>query len=466
MIWMPKMLNINNLIILFFLFTSTYTNMPSNSTCKSEYSIITLLPFHGMNIFNFMRAASKEVSRNATNCHEIWATSQAKIYSVFNDSERRYNLSSQHSDYSIEFFESLTIMLYSEALHLKRNECLRDKGIYNNETGICVKDKHTKLSTASLRMLLFVRTTGNLTSILTLLLLLTILIMFEELKSIPGRYMLHLCVILLTGQTLRLVSSASERNETICALLGISIHWAYLTVFFLMCMIAVNTTRTFCQPLILSRYEQTRRYKLAIKAAYGFPIILTTPCLIMHLVSPNKVNYGGGGNCFITNVWASLLTFVVPIGCILLVNCLCLTSVVCRIHRANKENTRILRTKMSLNKFRIQALVLMIKLGTFSGIGWIFGFLAAITQLTVLAWIFELLSAFQGFGVFCSYICSVRVYNLLLQKLNRYNRTKPARPSFAKRFANSNTTQMWIAENGPEITQYNAHLCNIYGTCT
>ena len=420
-----------------------------NSTCQRIHKSLMISTLEESWIV-FVKSASTVVSRDSTNCLELWSNAYDLIQSIFNattnhttheDGDGLHNISIGHNTtYSIDFFESLTVLVYTEATKRRKDDCVKARGRYDHDTGVCVKHGSTSQRTSTAKAMLFIiRIIGNTVSVLALVLLVTILFLCEELRTVPGRYMTHLSVVLLIGQTLYLLSPVGEKSGAACALLEISIHWAYLTVFSLMCMIAVSTTRTFCQPLLVSQQEKTRRYRLALKAAYGFPLVLTTPCLITHVISQGKINYGCSSGRFVSNLWANLLTFIVPIGLILIVNCACLIVAVYRIHKANTENKRILRKRKSYHKLRIQALVVMIKLGTFSGVGWIFGFLGSLTQVAVFIWAFEILCSFQGFGIFCGFACSVRVYRLFLRRLKFSTRT---RPSLEKRYVDSKTTQM------------------------
>ena len=422
----------------------------SNITCSPNYKLLTISPVDH-HWLDFIEAASAEISNTSSNCQEIRTKSLKILEYFFNnslnvsdlivESNLQLNLGRLHNvTYNIDFFDSLT-MLISKVSRKRMDQCLKDKALYKSDTGVCIKEDKKVQNIMPKKGRVIIKVIGNSTSILTLILLLVILTLFEELKTIPGRYMTHLSVVLLFGQTLLLLSPVGEKNSTVCALLGVLVHWTYLTVFSLMCMIAVSTTRTFCQPLMVSQNEKSRRYQLAMKAAYGFPLVITTPCLLTQFISPSKVNYGGHGKCFITNEWANLFTFIVPVGSILLFNCVCLMVAVYRIHRTNKENTRILRRKRSFHKLRIQALILIIKLGTFTGMGWIFGFIGSLTSVDAFNWIFEILCSFQGFGIFCGFACSIRMYNIFIRKIQS-KKKKLIRPSLDKQLVDSKTTQM------------------------
>ena len=445
---------------LFTIYLSISFNSPSNFvlpdlTCKPLCEMFQLSSLNA-DLQEFIKKAALTVSKNASNCQEIYAKSRELLTSLFNNSMDFLNQTTvrdpevvksntgipKNITFNTDFFQSLNVLV-SKTSRLKMEECLKAKGTYHSQTGVCITEENAGQDEESLKTMEIMNIIGNSTSILTLILLLVIIIIFRELQTIPGKYMAHITVILLIGQTLLLLSQVGKKNTTACAFIGIFIHWTYLTIFSLMCVIAVSTNRTFCHPMVVSQIEKARRYSLAMKAAYGFPLTIMTPCIITQLINPSKINYGNNRRCFITNVWANLFAFVIPIGFILILNCVCLTAAVYRIHRANKENTRILRHRSS-HMHRIQTLVLIIKLGTFTGLGWIFGFIGSVTSVTVFNWIFEVLCSFQGFGIFCGFLCSVRVYNIFMTKMHSSKR-KLTKPNSDKPFADSKTTRMWMA---------------------
>ena len=378
-------------IYLFFSPNDTIKVVLSHLTCKPNFGPIISHPFDE-NWLELIKEASANVSRNSSNCQEILGNSLEVLAALFNDSIDNINQTSNmdqgndvytgrshNTTYNIDFFQSLTVLV-SKASQMKMEQCLKAKGTYHSQTGICIKEGNTTLDIQSFRTMETVKIVGNSISILALIFLLAILFLFQELRTIPGKYMSHISAALLLGQALLLFSPVAEKNDTVCICTGVVIHWTYLTVFSLMCVTAIDTTCTFCQPTTMSQTEKTRKYNLAIKTAYGFPLIIITPCIITQLINPSNIRYGDNSRCFITNVWANLITFVIPIGCILLLNCVCLTVAVYRIYRVNMENTQILGKK-SRNMHRIQALVVVVKLGTYTGLGWIFGFLGLILSI-------------------------------------------------------------------------------------
>ena len=441
-----------------------YVFFSLNNPLKLVYSQVTCQPCCetvasslDAEFLEMLRAASVNVSKNSSNCQELRAKSLKVLESLFNSSidvhsetyrahpENEPNISrAENVSYSIEFFESFHILI-SKASRLKMDECHKAKGIYYSQTGVCIKGDKKDHDATSWETLQLVKIVGNSISILTLILLLGIIILCRELQTIPGRYMAHISTVLLIGQVLLLLSPIGEKNSTACTMMGVSIHWTYLTVFSLMCMIAVSTTRTFCQPTIVSQAEKARRYNLAMKGAYGFPLVIIVPCIITQLIRPSKISYGNNRKCFITNAWANLLTFITPVGCILVFNCACLMAAVYRIHKANKENARILRSRSS-GMHRIQVLVLIIKLGTFTGVGWVFGFLGSLTSVTVFSWIFTVLCSFQGFSIFCGFVCSARIYAMLSRKIYS-NKRKLLKPNTEKPFADSKQHKLTLKSN-------------------
>eukprot|EP00795_Rhopilema_esculentum_P006286 gene6288-11707_t len=382
-------------------------------------------------ILDSIEAAASTISRNANNCEELYMTAYEAVEIIFfelsgNDSgnvedESNTKGGSNYTMYT-DFFNSLKILI-ARAIELRKQMCASSRGTFNEKTAVCSIKNEKQTSPNHLNnsngILFYLQVVGNSLSIISLTCLLFMLLCFKELQSVPGRYIKHLATVLAIGHALLLMKYYAAKNTRFCAVVGIWIHWVYLTAFCTMAMIALSTTRTFCQPLMTSQCEKVRRYRLAIKTAYGFPLVIITPCTIIHFVSPEKMSYGVNGECFISNVWASIATFLIPIGCVLLFNCICLVAAVSKIHRMNKENSKILRKGSRSSVLRTQSTVMVLKLGTFTGIGWIFGFISGLAGVEAFDWLFKILCSFQGFGIFAAFAFTTRIYNLLMKKIKK-----------------------------------------------
>ena len=399
--------------------------------CKLEgYDPITSNEPINKTIMSKINEAAIRVSMNAHNCNEFNNLSLAALEKIFQELHINIFSTKDLADsengcvgcvtnasrvFSTDFFASLQLLI-TKALRITKAKCLQNGGVFDNQSGKCIEHENGQAATTGTSKLFLVKIIGNASSIVGLVVLLVIFCVFKDLRTVPGRYIIHLAVVLTIGHSLLLPILHVEQQKHLCIITGVLIHWVYLTVFSLMGIIALSTVRTFCQPLSVCLDERLRRYRLAMRAAYGFPLVVIIPCTIIQFVSPEKVSYGDGGNCFITKNWASIITFEAPAGCILLFNIGCLVIAVSKIHNAKGRNMKILR-RGNRHELRIQTVLLVLKLGTFCGIGWIFGLIYALTSHPISNWLFQILSSFQGLCIFIGFACNARIYSFCKKKL-------------------------------------------------
>lgn len=88
-------------------------------------------------------------------------------------------------------------------------------------------------------------------SIISLLFLLMTYFLFAELRTYPGKKVMHLSCALIAMQSVYFVSDPDVVSSAVCAVMGALLHYFVLTVFLWMSVIADNTQRTLSS---LSKY--------------------------------------------------------------------------------------------------------------------------------------------------------------------------------------------------------------------
>ncbi len=259
---------------------------------------------------------------------------------------------------------------------------------------------------------------ANSTSVIFLLLLLLTFQLFKELRTLPGQYMIYLGVFLLLGHSLILLSIHAGNERKFCSVVGILTHWVYLTVFSLTLVIASDLLRMFGFSVKHGPVSKSR-HRNALTVAFCTPVLVVTPCVIVNFVDDRNDIYGSGGVCFVTNLWANLFAFEIPVILALIFSTVCIIIATMTIYRAQTQSKRTLGTNMWKVRFRI--IMLILKLATITGFGWILGFVASQCDSRVLIWLFEILSSLQGTMVFIGFVCSKRVVNLYKRRfMKRY----------------------------------------------
>ena len=105
-----------------------------------------------------------------------------------------------------------------------------------------VEDEKLPNDSSVLRIITYA---GFSQSIISLLFLLMTYFLFAELRTYPGKNVMHLSCALIAMQSVYFVSDPDIVSMAVCAVMGALLHYFVLTVFLWMSVIADDTQRTF-----------------------------------------------------------------------------------------------------------------------------------------------------------------------------------------------------------------------------
>ena len=226
-------------------------------------------------------------------------------------------------------------------------------------------------------------------------------LLFETLRTLPGKINLCLCVSLLLAQILQQFTIDLTQYKTACIIFGVLIHFSWSATLCWMSMSSFNLYRCFSPSNIRSNLRQS------VGPYAVFVIIMSTLLVISNmafgLVNENNIGYGNK-ICYISSNIGLLLTFVTPVGIIVLSNLCFLSVTIWRISHVPK-------LKGSKSNDRINVIIYL-KMSTLTGVGWIFGFLGILTDVGVFEYLFILANASQGLFLMISFLCNRRVLTL------------------------------------------------------
>ena len=128
----------------------------------------------------------------------------------------------------------------------------------------------------------------------------------------------------------------------------------------------------------------------------------------MATLLPSK-NFGYGQAdqpvCYISSVYGLLITFIAPVGAIILSNIVFLAITILRINK-----TRMPEGSHSADRNNV---LIYIKMSTLTGCCWLFGFIRIWTGAYVFEVLFILTNASKGLFLMLSFVCNKRVLSLL-----------------------------------------------------
>lgn len=253
----------------------------------------------------------------------------------------------------------------------------------------------------------------NLLSIAGLTFTIITYIIFDELRSIPGKNNMMLAVHLLIAQCLYQFGMDQTHLPTLCIVLGAFIHMYWLIAIFWMNACTLHMFRTFvtgqsyrsvraCDPQVLCYASYC--YVIAVA------MVAINIAVSMYRSEGREIGYGGHV-CYINNPTMVGWVFALPVGVIIILNMGFFFAVVYQISASTMR-----RRGKSTDRANT---VIYMKLSSLTGVTWIFGYLYLWTDFAPLEYIFIVLNAGQGVFIFISFICTQRITKLYWNLLRK-----------------------------------------------
>ena len=255
---------------------------------------------------------------------------------------------------------------------------------------------------------------GLLISITALAIHFIVYMMLPPLRNIPGKCLLSLVASLFTAQLLFLAGSAGTELPEVCMSLAVAKHYAFLAAFFWMNVMAADICRTFSSSrVMLPADDRSSRFVFYSLYAWLTPAAIVGGSLAIDLLDVNATAdfrpHYGDGLCWITRRWALLIMFALPVALLLAVNTVLFCVTVKNLCLISRE------AKRARSNERGQ-FVLYVKLSTIMGLTWVIGFVASLTDLPVLWYVFVVFNTLQGAFVCFAFVCTKKVFRLLHER--------------------------------------------------
>ena len=246
-------------------------------------------------------------------------------------------------------------------------------------------------------------------SIICLLITIATYLLFESLRTLPGKINMCLCVSLTVAQALQQFTIDIIEYRLICIICGVLIHFSWSATLCWMSVSSFNLFRCF-SPSNISRRDSPLSHGMYAIFVFVMSTLLVVANFMHGLVGADGLGYGGR-ICYISSDLGLLLTFVAPVGIIVLSNLAFLSVTIWRISNVPK-----IKGKRSAERNNV---VIYMKMSTLTGFCWIFGFLGILTKVKVFEILFILMNASQGLFLMISFVCNKRVLGLLKERLSK-----------------------------------------------
>ena len=250
---------------------------------------------------------------------------------------------------------------------------------------------------------------GQIISIISLILLLSIYFTNQKLRNLGGKILISLCISLLLSQIMFLISGlllVDNLNESICFLIGLLTHYFYLVFFFWTNVMSYDLFIMFNKTNVNTDEKKFIKYSIY---AWFMPFIIIILNLMRQLYT-KKSSYASKDKCFISNSLDLLVFFILPIFCILLTNCYYLFSSIRSISQVDKSSRKYLTTNESTkstgsqnNTDQKKRIFLYLKLFLLFGMTWSLGIINSIINNPLLWYAYIVLNSFQGLFIFISF---------------------------------------------------------------
>ena len=325
----------------------------------------------------------------------------------------------------VRLTENEYIMLSNGSIYRNISRELFQPGTFqfmNDTISVCAIFSRSTDDNVALVVLTYM---GLSLSILCFVLVLVTYTMFKELRTLPGIYIMNLCLAHLLADGFYFATGHVEA-EVACKIIAVLLHYFFLVSFMWMSIIAFDTWHVFSKIRVQhkNRNKRERCSTLLRRIALGWlgPFIFILVCVALDQSNAVVFQYGGVKGCWINNTYANLFFFVLPVALSLSVNSVFFALTVRAIRQINNQTRRVAHQTRQNH----QTTAVFLKIFILMGFTWIFGFLQDLVS-QYFAYPFIIFTTLQGLYVALAFVFTARVkqmYRMLLSKSNSVTENK------------------------------------------
>ncbi|XP_074658346.1 uncharacterized protein LOC141911257 [Tubulanus polymorphus] len=246
-------------------------------------------------------------------------------------------------------------------------------------------------------------------SFVSLVITVVIYLNIPDLRTLPGKLIINLCITLAVAQTLHISSLVGVDNRLLCVSMAAVKHYIWIVVFASMAAVSIHMFLTFSTIRKLVDSPKTLLYYLL--SVWLSPFLIVGPCVVLHNTDTTQYSgavYGSPVTCWFSSSFALLMAFVLPIGIIDLVSIILFVATVCRIQRSFSA----VSTSSSNAEQKRTTTFIFYRMALVTGVTWVVGFVASFVNNEYLWYFFNLLNSSQGCLVFLAFIVNKRVFDM------------------------------------------------------
>lgn len=224
--------------------------------------------------------------------------------------------------------------------------------------------------------------------------------------NIPSSNIENISISLSLSNFIFIAGSAALEIRSLCYVIGITLHYLWLTVFTFMTIsvIWISTTLTRIRGRKMINSGTSKRKVMLTLMGLAIPIVCVGPAVIVDVFGPPGWSPGYADKvCFPNRYPANLVFFTGPIVIALTINLFCLIYIIGRVCAVRQEAANI--RKLSPYKDAI----LYLRIVVISGVFWFTGIIAALYDTEWINFVFTLFCVLHGCFLSIGILTSSRV---------------------------------------------------------
>ena len=250
-------------------------------------------------------------------------------------------------------------------------------------------------------------------SLCCLLVFVIVFCRIPSLQNIPGQCLLALFISLSIGQLLLTCSSHLRRYALACSVSAVLTHYCYLSSFVWLLVLSIQIHSTFNRP---TSHQDQRKRKSSPIMICSIAVFCSTATVVsiaaaIQWISPQSSlspRYGVP-HCFISNPTATIVFFLVPIGCLLFVVTVLFIKTVWAIHHA-RSTARFASATSTSSSHQAGIALVYARLASMMGIQWVLLIAALAIDQTWSSMIFEIINSLPGVFICLGLLGSKRLF--------------------------------------------------------
>ncbi|KAJ8047327.1 Adhesion G protein-coupled receptor L1 [Holothuria leucospilota] len=237
---------------------------------------------------------------------------------------------------------------------------------------------------------------------------------FSEVRSRMANILIMiLCSCLIPAQILLIIAGVATVSTKFCAVVSGLSHFLWLAAFTTTSVLGFALSQTFSlrNQVIRGREPSWKAVTVFSLICFCPPTLTSGTLLILYFMDADRfgITYGSSSGCWIGEQLINFFFFGIPVGVCLLLNFVFFLHVTLSLCIQMRSSERVRKSKEG---FKLREALIYIKIFVVLGLTWIFGFLAAVSNIQFLWYVFTLFTSLQGVFIFLAFTVKSHIWRM------------------------------------------------------